>query len=231
MSFQETTLNSIYDQLLYLSGQNSTSVKIADAVRLFNYAFNEYTYLALTSDGGWKFDDSSNTTPPTVTYNVVAGTSEYAIATSTLMIEAVHYYNGNTWEVVKPVDRRLEGNTTLEAQYNTPGKPLYYDLDGNIITLFPTPSKSVIDGLKVFISKAADHFPDTTLSNTIGIPLVHVSYLVYHSLFQLSTRTNDQNRVLYQNELTRLSKEVKDYYSRRADGTPRRLIPKFNAIE
>lgn len=231
MAFQETTLESIYDQFLFLSGQNSTSVPIEDAVRLFNYALNEYTYLALTSDGAWKFDDSANASAPTVTYNVVAGTSSYTIATSTLMIEAVHYYNGTTWEKLQPVDRTAEGDYPLETQHNTPGKPQHYDLDGNLITLYPTPSESTTNGLKLFISRAADHFPDTTLSTTIGIPLVHLSYLVYHALYQLSTRTNDDNRVIYRDELMRLTKEVKDYFSRRNDGQPRQLIGKLNVVE
>jgi len=231
MAFEETTLSSIYDQLLFLSGQNSTSVPIEDAVRLFNYALNEYTYLALTSDGDWKFDDSANSAQPTVSYNVVAGTSTYTIATSTLMIEAVHYLNGDSWAKLEHISRLDEGNWPLETQNSTAGTPKYYDLDGNILKLYPTPSESVTSGLKLYISRAADHFPDTALANTIGIPLLHINFLVYHALYQLSTRLNDDSRAIYRDELFRLTREVKDYFSRRNDGAPKRLVGKVNVVE
>ena len=228
MAIVENTLDSIYDQLLFISGQNSSSVQIEDAVRLFNYALNEYTYLAITSDGKWKSGDTQ-VNGLNDFYTTIDGSDHYTFKAEFLMIDRVEYTaSDGTVTVLEAVDRRDSKSTSMASAYGTTGSPNYYDNDSDTIKLYPNPSTGT---LRVFPSIPFSHFESTTLTQAIGIPSIHVEFLVFHALHRLGLRTNDSNRGQVRAELEIITNKVRDFYSKRDDDTPRKLIGQVNVIE
>lgn len=227
MAIVENTLESIYDQLLYISGQNSSSVQIADAVRLFNYALNDYTHIALSSDGRWKASDlqdnglNSFTTP-------IDGSSHYSLQASFVRIDRLEYTDSEgTTTVLKPIDRKDYKSQSLSSVF-TGSKVQAYDLDGNVLTLHPNPSSGT---LKIYPSLPFGHFTSATLTQSLGIPAHHAEFLVLYALDRLALRLSDVDKGTVRQELEIFTRKVRDDYSKRDEDTPRQLKGKVNVIE
>jgi len=191
MSIVENTLGSAYNQLLYLSGQNSASLKIADAVRMFNYAINDYNLLARQNDRKWITDDTSNTTTPDTTINLVGGTAKYLIDSDHLDVISVHVLNSTTglYSPLIPLTGHDDQGEAHSTAFGTSGTPTHYTLDGNYITVYPTPSTSLTAGLKPFLARGISHIASTNLATEIGIMAAHMGYLVFNVLNQMGIRT------------------------------------------
>lgn len=221
-TFNDTsTQQGLVQHLRFLSGQDALSIE--DATRLINFALDDYSYIALTSSGRWKFDDSTHenadgdATYPIATATVSAGETSIPLETDFLSVEEVRFND----EILAPVDRRDYHGTKLTTLYGTSGTPRAYDYDSNALFLYPPPSTS--GTVKLLYSRASPYFSTSDTTATVGIPRIHHEYLVLHALHRLSLRTNDSNRVEVRNELQAMEEKVRDFYSKRDQNTSRKL--------
>ena len=230
--FNDTTNEQgLVQHLRYLTGQDSMPVNTA--TRLINYALDDYAYLALTSDGTWKFDDSNSTDLPIVTTTVVSGQNDYALNTSFLMIDRVEFNDGGGWVILDSIDRKdfsapLSELYTTDAQVTSQGASISFDHDGNSIFLYPTPSSGT---LKVYLSRAPEQFVSADTTKVAGIPRIHQEYLVLHAAHRASLAQNDSDRVSFRNELQIMEGKIRDFYDKRTETRPRVLKTKTRVIK
>lgn len=227
----QRTVEEIIDDLKFVTGQDSLSN--ARAIKLLNYAKDNYSYIAITASGRWKFDDythvndSDEPTFPRATATLEENEESIPLETSFLAIEQVQIYYNGKWEVLDPVDVRDTKELVLSTTYAANGVPFKYDYDSHSLFIYPRPATGT--QIRVLYSRAGKHFTAGSLGAYTGIPSIHDEYLVIHSANKLSFRTADSSKVDYRNELIKWEGNgvsggiIRDFYSKRDQDTPRRL--------
>jgi len=225
------TIEEIIDDLKFVTGQDSLTN--ARAIKLLNYAKDNYSYIALTASGRWKFDDYTHTNDlDEVTYPIATSTISpiydgIPLETGFLAINQVQVYVNGRWQTVQPIDTRDNKHEVLGTTYASSGTPMYYDYDAHSLFVYPKPATST--PIKILYSRAGKHFTESDLTQYTGIPSIHDEYLIIHSGYKLSFRTVDGAKVDFRNELAKWEGVdgkggiIRDFYSKRDQDTPRRL--------
>ena len=223
VTFNDTTdLQGLFQHTKFITGQDNLTIK--DFTRLANFAMDDYSYLAITSDGRWKFKDTTDTGDLVV--EVTAnGSTEYTLSIDYLMIDRIEYSDGEDRKILEQVDVRDNKGASLEETYKDTGSPEVYDLEGNVFKPYPAPSSGTF---YLYISRAAEYFDVADTTATVGLPRVHHQFITLHASHQLMMRTNDKNIVQVRNELERMKQEIRDFYSKRDEDAPRRLKAKVH---
>lgn len=225
------TIEELIDDLKFVTGQDSLTN--ARAVKLFNYAKDNYSYIALTASGRWKFDDythentDGDPTNPIASTTLQADEESIPLETKYLTLNQVQIYENGEWKVLTPIDTRDRKDNVLSSIYKTNGVPTFYDYDAHNLYFYPKSNAS--RQVKVLYQRAGKHFSASELSQQTGIPSIHDEYLVMYAGDKLSFRTADGARVDFRNELVKWEGDgitggkIRDFYSKRDQDTPRRL--------
>lgn len=226
------TVEELIDDLKYVTGQDSLTN--ARAIKLLNYAKDNYSYIALTASGRWKFDDSTHVnadgdpTYPRATATLQSNEESIPLETGFLAINQVQIFLNGKWQVLHPTDVRDVKDEVLGTVYEANGTPYKYDYDAHSLFIYPRPATST--PIKVLYSRAGKHFVESDLTQQSGIPSIHEEYLVMHAGSKLSFRTSDSAKVDFRNELAKWEGPdgisggmIRDWYSKRDQDTPRRF--------
>ena len=155
-----------------------TNYPIKNKISDLNEALDWYVGLAFKAGRNWEFDDSTETSPPIDTQNLVAGTNRYKLTAFTekiinLIRLEVLDANGNGLGLI-PETMDSFGNVVgaesgrigavnprsfQESYIDAPsGTPTHYIKYGDFIYLRPNPSYSYTAGLKAWFNRAATEF-------------------------------------------------------------------------
>jgi len=237
MSSTSNTAKDLNDHLKFLTAQDNLSD--ANANRLFKYAADDYSSIAMGTDGVQKFDDRSHDTYPISTSTVTATNPKIELDKSFLQMDRVTItLSDGTEQPLKAIDRRDHKDTSLLKVYGT-GTPTAYDVDGNGLEVFPHPEKDYV--VTVYFTRAAKYIDVTDDTNEIGLPRTHHYYFILHACRQLGFRTIDSNRVDISQELIKWEGNdssgrmsggrIRDYYSNRDEDRPRRIRVKNRSYQ
>lgn len=222
-------LSEINNRITFLTNQDSNAFPAADRVVSINQAIDEIHLTILESMGGWNFDDVSigNTSQWPKSYNLVAAQQAYDIdiVTNTIMsIDRVEVsYDGTNWYKAEPFNigqRGLPIDSTSIGQDFTQAKP-YYSLTGENLYLWPIPSASVTNGLKIWYERAMTRVTTATLSTGTAVPGFN---LQFHDLIPLkvavdwySTKepSNGSTLSMMTNKMLMLEDKMKKFYHNR----------------
>lgn len=230
----QNTASELYAHLKDLSGQDGLSATRAN--RLLKYAMDDYSHIALVSDGVHKFDD--------ITHENAEGDPTYPIATavisptsykiplelSFLMLDRVALVEGDVETPLEAIDRRDYKNQSLVSAFGASGKPRVYDYDAHAIEAFPHPDASYT--VRAYYSRACRYIDVSNAVDEIGIPAIHHFYLILHCMRQLGFKIIDANRVDVNNELAKWEGvdgkggKIREFFQKRDEDRPRRLKPK-----
>lgn len=233
LTFRDSTnKQGLYEHLKFITGQDSLTIE--DATRLFNFAADRYSYLALTSSGRWKFDDTNHVdesldpTFPIATATLNAGETSIPLATNFLTIERVTVTEDGKKQVLQPIDLRDNKTQDLSTVYAGQGLPRYYDY--NAQALFVYPASNTSRTIEVQYGRAMKHFDVTDTNVSPGIPSIHYEYLTLYAAEQLAMRTQDNAYTQFRDGRMRMEMEIRDWYSKRDQDTPRQLKPKVPQV-
>lgn len=226
-----SNLQGLFEHVKFITGQ--TNLLFKDFVRMVNYALDDYSSIALSSDGRWKFDDYTQVDSPQGFTSLVTGQRKYTIDTNWFGINKVEVELGGVRHVVEPVDQRDYKDSSIEQIYSSSGLPKYYDYDGQELKLYPAPNSN--GTLYVDYSRPTPYFDTTDTDATIGIPRVHHRYLALKVAKEVFMAKNDPSVSQLVQELVawegaevqgRLSGgKIREYFTTRDENTPRRLKP------
>lgn len=214
-------------------GDNGYGKITDDSDRLYqfvdrcNRALDRFTFLAMTADGRWQWDDNNYTSTSIATTNLVSGQREYEFALDHLEIERVLVQDSaGTWKVIKPIDQQ-DDDAVLYVENNTgrSGTPTKYDKRGTTLWLDVTPNYNKTAGLKVYFKRGPDYFTTGTTTKAPGfasnfhyfVPL-HAS--AHYGLDRSLTESKNWYELLQTEEAS-----IKTYFSMRNKDERPRLIP------
>ena len=121
---------------------------------------------------GWQYDDSNKTDLPIATTTLVNAQQDYGGLTSCQKIERVEVKDsaGNYVKLTQMDTSDIGGTMAMTEYLEVAGFPLYYDLIGDSIFLYPPPASgdvTLVAGLKIFFSRTPTLF---TSASTTGVP-------------------------------------------------------------
>jgi hypothetical protein len=234
MSTTSNTPADLYEYLKFITGQDNLSV--AQANMLFKYAVDDYSHLAMVSDGVHKFDDlthvngSGQPTYPIATSTVSSANPKIQLDATFLMLDRVTVTVNGVEKPLTAIDRRDYKDRSLLEVFGDSGVPTHYDYDAHGIEVFPHPDGSYT--ATAYYSRAARYIDVTDSVTEIGIPRIHHQYLALHCARQLGFRTIDGNRTDVAAELAKwegvpgVKGKIAVHYNSRDEDRAKRMKPK-----
>ena len=160
MNYSE--INTKVDRLTHTTdtGGYSAAERLID----FNNAQDEIQMEILKAQDGDDFDDKNYTENfPIRPANLKAGQNDYTIPSDMIKFKRLEIsYDGTNWYYATPLDVGEYG-IHLKSSYFSESNPRY-DLRDNSIIIYPTPTKDITDGLKVWISRQMYQFTSSDAS-------------------------------------------------------------------
>lgn len=208
------TVSDLYDDIDFLSDSNSISYPVAQKLRNMNIVYQQMAPAIWEVYDGWEYDDSNATDLPIATTNLQDGQQDYTIPTDMQRVKRVEVLDGSgNYVLLKQMDVGDFPVATTEF-LGGGGTPLYYDIVGRSIMLFPTPSVGYVTmsaGLKVYFDRDVEAL--TSTSDTPGLPQA------FHRILSLSAALdyvkNDSDRIKLASEKRDLWSRMISFYSKR----------------
>ena len=134
--------------------------------------------------------------------NLVANQSSYSLPTDFLILRSLRYkysdmlsYSALKYQSMQQFDEIMDGWDG--TAYGT-DNPYYYTVDSGSLILFPTPSQSVTNGLKILYNKKPTDVVLT--SDALSLPLIYHNTIVKYCLWNASLLDEDNEpAVMHQN--------------------------------
>lgn len=147
------TLSEIKNKVYFLTNTTSATYPDSDLLASINEWYRIVATWIWASSSSWEFDDSNQTTLPIAISALVANQAVYSLPSDAFDIERVEIQDeSGNWHLLERIDKSQVG-VALNQLYSTPGIPLAYDISGRTLTLYPVPSYSREDALKVYVSR------------------------------------------------------------------------------
>ena len=162
------------------------------------------------NSGAWQYDDSNQTDLPIATATLVAGQQDYEMDSEAQAVEGVSVMNANgDYEKLTQIDKS-EVNEDMAEFYEEAGMPIYYDLVGRSIFLYPKPAAADVTttkGLKLYFARDIVEF---TSSDTTASPGFMNNF---HRLLSLGASMDYARTFSMNDKVTQFSQEIVDIKS------------------
>jgi len=214
----------------FLCGTTSASYPIADKTRNIN---NEYQRIAVLIDqisDSWQFDDNNTTAASASRKSYITmgnASASYEMPTTIFRIDGAEVKNNNgDWIKLKPLDPVKDLTISRDEYLTTPGVPVYYDLEGKYINLYPSPASADVtltNGLLVRASKEVTEFPTTATTTEPGFVSPFHRILSLAASIDFVDDSSVKNRLVSMRD--RLERGIINFYSHRNSELPTKIMP------
>jgi len=211
----------------FLAGSTSGTYPDASSVRNMNVAYQDVARTIWESDGVWSFDDNNNTDAP-IAYRTVANASaSYVIPTTAIRINGVEIKNGDgQWSKLKPLDVATLP-VSPEEYFKSAGMPLWYQLEGSQIRLYPPPGTGEVtmsSGMAVRLARSVTEMASSATTTVPGFAVPFHRILSYAAAIDF-THDNVQRQFLVEQK-DRLEKAMRRFYANRASEMKTKINPR-----
>jgi hypothetical protein len=206
MEFSNTANGQgIIQDVDFLCGSTSGSYPVNDKVRNINQAYHDITRLIWECVDDWQYDDSNKTTLPVAYTTLVDGQKDYEIPSDAQKIRRIEVKNSaGDWIKLTPIDYR-DINEALPENLETNGMPIYYDLVGRSIMLYPTVSDDYVtlaSGMAAYVDRDVDLFTSASTTATPGFAPQ------FHRLLSIDAALNFEKDVNQQKLLIEMKRDL-----------------------
>jgi hypothetical protein len=224
-------ISNIKSDVHFICGSTSATYPDVDMIRNINIAYQETARLIWTSAGGWQFDDSNATDLPIAKTTLVHNQQDYSLPTTAQRIEAVVVKDiHGDWHRLEPFD--IHDITIAPEEYlSEAGLPLYYDLMGRSLMLYPKPSSAyctLSSGMGIYLSRDMTEFAVTAATAVPGFATPFHRILSYAAAIDFIQDKTDKQLIIAQKD--RLEKSLKDFYAKRAVEQQTRIKPRQRRV-
>jgi len=208
--------------------------KKAQVTGFFNQMLHQAQIVIFDSLDGWDFDDVNHTDYPILTANLVANQKPYRFAQAEQLIKIKRVqvtYDGVNWYKAVPFDQGESGldiNTTeSEGRFDTT-KP-FYDMRGDSMYLYPTPTTTANDTaqVKVWVDREMDEFVVGDTTQQPGIDKAFHRYISLGSAVKWAIIKRLSNRKDLKQEFMELEGRMRVHYSNKIDDDNLQLKPAY----
>lgn len=198
---------------------------------MINSVYRETIAKIWRVQGDWEFDDRNLSTLPIATTDLVANQQDYEFPSTAQQIQRIEVLNSNgDYQVVYPIDKSQITRESMSEFYETAGMPIYYDMVGRSVLLYPKPASGDVTttaGLKIYVARDIDAFTSSDTTQEPGF------VNNFHALIPLGASKryaigkqmwNTVNSC--QKEMDIMDRDFNEFYSRRNKNVRLRISPK-----
>lgn len=153
-----------------LVNSDSTSYPVKAKARAFNKCLKDIWTWIFSSYGGWQYDDSNQTDLPSGTITLTADQTTYALPSTAIAVRGVEVKNtGGTWLRLLPItEEQIREKMAMGEFYKTSATPVYYQMVGSTVRLFPAANWTQSASFKVFFDRGSVSIASTATSTSPG---------------------------------------------------------------
>jgi hypothetical protein len=167
--------------------------------------------------GGWQYEDANQTDLPAASATLTSGQTTYALPTGSLSVRGIEVKDqGGVWVALKPVtEERIRDVSSMGEFYKTSGQPLFYQVVGQTVRLFPAANYTQASSFKVFFDRGSVAFASTDTTATPGfVSEYHDILPIGASIEFLKIKVPDSSTLaLLRADAQEYEKKITDYYS------------------
>jgi hypothetical protein len=194
-----------------------TSYSLADITRNINTSYLDTARSIWDCAAGWQYDDSNNTDLPVAYSTLVNGQQDYSLPTDAQRVQRIEIEDifGN-YNVLKQIDIHDIDNQAMSEFMGTAGMPLYYDLVGRSINLYPAPASgnvTLASGIAVYVDREPELFTTASTSATPGFASPFHRILSYAAAIDFVQDKATQDRLVAMK--SKLERDLVSFYSKR----------------
>jgi hypothetical protein len=229
MQFNETTNNSgmIQDCEFWLFGNDYGSISdntemLQTFTNNINRGLDKATAKLLQLDNKWQYDDSNISGLPEYPQNLVASQASYTIPADHLILKGVYVLDntGDYYALRQISEREInDSGDTPDEFYDQDGYPLYYELIGDNIKLYPAPDASDVtltNGLKTTYKRNSEYFVTTDTTKTSGLPENFQRLPVLYACYDYAVAHTLPKQSAILNEIALMERALADQFSDRS---------------
>ena len=182
------------------------------------------------NSGAWQYDDSNQTDLPIATTTLVANQQDYEMDSEAQAVEGVSVKNKEGDFIRLTQIDKSEFAQDPASFYEEAGMPIYYDLVGRSIFLYPKPAAAevtVASGLKLYFSRDITEFTydDTTDSPGFMTAFHKILSLGASMDYARSFSMNDKVSQFTQ-EILNIKEDLKQVYGQRDTDYKNQIKPR-----
>ncbi len=223
MKFNQITADrlGLVEDTLYHCGlptvtASYSSYALADITRNINNAYLDTIRRIWDCAAGWQYDDSNQTTLPVGYTTLVHNQQDYEIPSTAQRVARIEVKNSNgDFELLKQIDVHDIGIAMPEL-LETAGMPVYYDLVGRSIMLYPIPtsgSVTLASGIAVYVDREPTLFTTASTTAEPGFASPFHKILSYAAAIDFVQDKATQDRLVAMK--ARLEAGLTQFYSKR----------------
>jgi hypothetical protein len=218
-------------QLVGLAVNDTTSLPTSTILRSVNAMYKKVNQKIWENTGLWEYDDSNYTDFPTATTDLVDLQQDYQLPSTAQKIDRVEVMdNSGIYRKLYPIDKSMvQGQAMSEFQdpEGVGGMPIYYDMVGNSIMLYPKPATAYITttkGLKLYFTREIHEFTITDTNSEAGFLDDFHRILSYGAAYDYSIIAGlTERETQYEKQITDMMSSIESFYGMRH----RELKPKI----
>jgi len=192
-----------------------------------NIAYNDVARIIWESDGGWRYDDSNASNQPEAYTTMVHNQQDYTLPTTAQRITRLEILDATgNWLKLKPLDVAELDQGVNEFLGGNAGTPLYYELIGRSILLYPTPASASVtltDGLRAYMDRDVTELAVTATTTTPGFAKPFHRILSYAASIDFTQDEKQRQFLAVQKD--RLEQGMVRFYSKRAPEIRTKMKP------
>lgn len=221
------TISEIDSDIDFLCGSTSATYSPTNKRRNINIAYRDVARIIWESDGGWHYDDSNATTLPKAYTTLVHNQQDYTIPTTAMRVNRVEIMDGSgNWIKLQPLDPQEVHTGLPELLGGSGGTPVYYELTGRSLLLYPTPLSSSVtttNGLMLYVDRDVTSFPVSATTSEPGFAAPFHRILSYAASIDFTQDPNQRQFLALQKE--RMEQAMVRFYSKRAPEVKTKIKP------
>lgn len=192
------TITDIVNKIYFYTKTNSSTYTAADMLLAINTAYDRVVSLIMDTDGRWEWDDNNNTDFPIATATLTADQQDYALSVTHLNLLRIEVKDeSGNWKRLLPFSQSdIKGSESLTDFYKTSGAPIYYDVLGSSVFLYPPPDYTQAASLKIYFKRGGANYTSAEVTTGTKVPGFNS---LYHDLIPLwasydyATANNQKN--------------------------------------
>lgn len=202
----------------FLCGSTSATYSPANKRRNMNIAYRDAARIIWESDGGWRYNDSNATTLPKAYTTLVNAQQDYTLPTTAMRVARVEVMDGSgNWIKLQPLDPQEVKTGMPEFLGGNVGTPLYYEVVGRSLLLYPTPGTGYVtmtDGLMIYVDRDVTSLAVSATTTEPGFAAPFHRILSYAAAIDFTQDQQQRQFLALQKE--RLEQGMIRFYSKRA---------------
>ncbi len=216
----------------FLCGSTSATYSPTNKRRNMNIAYRDVARIIWESDGGWHYDDTNATTLPKAYTTLVDGQQDYTLPTTAMRVNRVEVMDGaGNWIKLQPVDPQEVHSGMPEFLGGTAGTPLYYELAGRSLLLYPTPGTghvTMVNGLMIYMDRDVTSLAVSATTTEPGFAAPFHRILSFAASIDFTQDQNQRQFLALQKD--RLEQGMIRFYSKRAPEIKSTIKPRARKL-